>query len=502
MANLAIWSPDRIDGYSWCACGKPASMLISGGAVGSDFNITNAVVHLLFEPNQTTACAVNKMGSNDFSLTVPKEFESKVQVWNSKGKRAYITADVYENGSYLGNLRADVYCVIDTELYKPIITNVSVSKIKALDGELLKGYSSVMVSATVDKSMLFGAGMSSIEVTVGSEKKEIRWPLIGNTASVSLDLPKSGSCTINLAVLDSRGVGAYSTVPSVRVLDYERPEIESILVQRCLENGNIDDNGLFISMTPNYTFHSVGGRNSIAKTEIFTKPRSENIYTLACNSFQNNTPAIFGGAYETKKSYDVKVVITDKAGCQATYVDYVTTGSVGLELYRNQAAAFGKPVEQTDGLELAERWNFYAHEDAYIDKDAVIGGNVYVGGKVIELSQDVYQIPTGQKGIVDITNMVNGDFVMIDFLLFTVTTSPVIEPHKLLVYYSGTNSYINFFKPATNFYEHIFATSKTGGAQVELWRVSTSSSIQAFYKVNSVITNSKGAVINFQGTRL
>lgn len=470
-------------------CGRTLSFVVDhddfGYAAEGELTVPFASFSYKCHLSEINPGSLNK----SYSMYVPMEFENEVLSWNSYGKKGFLTVRITRNGQLVTTLADPVIITADTSLYKPTVSSVSISKIGLFNDKLLANHSKISPRATPDVSGTRGAKVSKVAFSFGSQEYICK-PRLFSSEYVADDImfTSNSSFSGRVTVTDSRGSVGSAPYEPFTVYAYSPPQITSLLVQRGLENKNIDDNGLFIVMNAKFTYTPGTYQNSIAKTEVFTKLRTESAYTLACSSFQNNVTVAFGGSYLVNKSYDVKVVVTDKVGKTGTYTDYITTGAVAMELYRNQAAAFGKPVEKMDGMELAEKWKLYLNESLEI-------GSVSIGG--------IYKVPVSTNLMFAVSNMNMNDFVVLDFLFCKCDSTSLIEPCFVILYKSSTSN-VRYTLKCTSpaFLENIEVKTSAYGATVSFLGHAVTNSNIIFYRVNSVMKSKPEITVKFSGTKL
>lgn len=138
----------------------------------------------------------------------------------------------------------------------------------------------------------------------------------GTTSSMITDEVKaSGSYTARLELTDSRGFTT-TKEQSFTFVDYSVPTVTPGVIERCDEDGNLQDDGTRIKIDADFTYDQVDGNNS-ATYKILYKESSATSFTelesAELSSANESIETITEGLFEEQKSYNIRLQITDGA---------------------------------------------------------------------------------------------------------------------------------------------------------------------------------------------
>ena len=176
-------------------------------------------------------------------------------------------------------------------------------------------------------------------------------------------LISSGTVTLTALITDSRGRTATKTL-DITVASYGRPVISAVTAKRCDDDNamTINDQGTCARIVVTYSISSVNNLNA-ATTETYYKLSSDVAYTNANATFTNNTPYKIGNNnLSPDGTYNIKVVVTDKAGNSSTAVVTVPTATYVLH-FRNGGTSVGvgqAALAQSNAFSINANWDAYA----------------------------------------------------------------------------------------------------------------------------------------------
>ena len=217
--------------------------------------------------------------------------------------------------------------------------------------------SGVRVSA-ITTAGAYSSTISKIKLQVGSQT------VSQNYSASSLPqidtITQSGSLTCTVTVTDSRGRTA-SRSATVTFVPYTAPKFTNCVSERCLANGEIDNDGTCFKSTTAVSFSTCNSKNTIVVTVKYKKTDavlygSETTITPGINTCGNND-------LDTEFSYDVMYSVTDQF-CTVTYTDYISTAVYLMHfLHGGKGVAFGQKATMEDYLDCAFKALF--RDDVY-----------------------------------------------------------------------------------------------------------------------------------------
>ena len=203
----------------------------------------------------------------------------------------------------------------------------------------------------------------------------------GNSATITTGvLTQSGSITFSAYVTDSRGRKSDTKTVTISVKEYSNPKILEFTAQRCLINGQLDDDGTYAKVYTNYTYSSLSGSNSITANVMYRKTGDSTFIMCAEKPIQGGAIAIGGGTFDTTFAYEVRFELRDNFTTIGQSVT-VATSFVTLDFRKGgKGIAIGKASEK-DGL-------------FDINMDVDVKGNLTVNGKPVGANVDWNNVPS------------------------------------------------------------------------------------------------------------
>lgn len=213
-------------------------------------------------------------------------------------------------------------------------------------GSFIKGLSKFKVVVTATKA--YDSEISSYSTTANGST----YTASSFTTGV---LKSSGDLTVKATVKDKRGRSGSASV-SKNVIDYAKPTISKLAVNRCNEDGSSNDKGEYVKVTFSGNVTSLNSKNT-AKYVLKYKKTSDSSFTSVTMSDYTNSYSVANATYifaaDSGSSYDVQLEITDTFDT----VSKSTSASTGFTLIHFMASglgmALGKIAELAGYLDIA-----------------------------------------------------------------------------------------------------------------------------------------------------
>ena len=362
-------------GSTW---GTTPSSVNLNGVTAYEFNINKAsgVDHhtLRFDLGSSHFSYTNVGTSED--ITFPVEWQEELQ--NSTQGTITCTLKSYNaSGTKVGS---DVTKTITGKVPASVVPTVSVVAEQVNDdatvaewGILLKGYSKIKF--TVTASGRNGSTISTIKYYGAGINKTV-----AATTATSSVLNETGLKVWTITATDSRGRTAEATY-SEQIYPYSTPSISAVSAFRCDSNGKVNEaSGTYALFNGRYTYSDANSHNALTQV-VESKPHNGNTWTTQLSSYTSNTDVTIGsGLFDTDKTYDIRLTITDSLGNSATYsVFLASVQGFAIGLKNDRARFGGVPVRA--GLQID--WDIFLG-DKQIMKSLWTGswdtGNITVDG--------------------------------------------------------------------------------------------------------------------------
>lgn len=328
------------------------------------FRASSSFTHTLtYKFGNASGMIASKTSSTSVSWTPPVSLAS--QIPSAVSGICTITCDTYSGSTKVGSKTCTHTLTVPSSV-KPTIGNLSVTRV---DGDVPSSWGIYVQTKSKASIQITGAAGS-----YGSSVKS--YSISGGGYSGTADtlttgfLNTSGMITFTATVTDSRGRVSNVKTTSISVVDYAPPYINSVVSQRALSNGTLNDDGTYIRGVVSFGYSSCGGKNPLSCSQFYKKSSDAN-WTSGGVSFHSDTPFTFGnGKISTESTYDVKYSLTD-AFCTISAQDIVSTAAVVMDFKSGgKGVAIGKVSETDSCFEIASSWSI--KKKGSVESDFVI----------------------------------------------------------------------------------------------------------------------------------
>lgn len=277
--------------------------------------------------------------------TIPLSFMDLIP--DSTSGSGLIYVDTYNGSTFVGTRYTGFTATVPSSV-KP---SCSLQVLDATDykdtyGNLIKGLSKLYVK--VNTVLAYSSGIASYNVTANG----VKYTAAEITTGV---LTAAGTTTITATVTDQRGRTSAAATASFPVIDYHRPNVTSVTVHRCDEDGTEDDQGDHVQVTFTAEITPLNNNNSAAYAVRYKRSEDANYTEVALTDLAGVYEAT--GEYifpaDADYSYDIVILATDdlytterstSASTAYTFMDWHASG---------KAIAFGKVSEEEGVFENA-----------------------------------------------------------------------------------------------------------------------------------------------------
>ena len=344
-ANITLDSIPRASSVSAPNGTMGTALTLSIARASSSFTHT-----LTYAFGSTSGTIAAKTTSTSVSWTPPLSLAS--QIPNTTSGVCTITCTTYNGSTSVGSKTCTLTLSVPASV-KPTITSLTVARI---DGDVPSSWGIYVQTKSKAKLAINGAA-GSYGSTIKSYS--ISGGGYSGTASTLTTgfLNTSGTITFTATVTDSRGrISAAATI-SITVTAYSPPYFDSVLSQRCLSNGTLDDDGTYIRGQASYGYSTCGNKNTVTRSVSYKKA-TDSTWTDAGVSFSSGTAFTFGGgAISTETSYDIRYTLAD-AFSTISVQDIVSTAAVVMDFKSGgKGVAVGKVAETDNCFEVSEAWD-------------------------------------------------------------------------------------------------------------------------------------------------
>lgn len=344
-ANITLDSIPRASSVSAPNGTMGTALTLSIARASSSFTHT-----LTYAFGSTSGTIAAKTTSTSVSWTPPLSLAS--QIPNTTSGVCTITCTTYNGSTSVGSKTCTLTLSVPASV-KPTITSLTVARI---DGDVPSSWGIYVQTKSKAKLAINGAA-GSYGSTIKSYS--ISGGGYSGTASTLTTgfLNTSGTITFTATVTDSRGRISVAATVSITVTAYSPPYFDSVLSQRCLSNGTLDDDGTYIRGQASYGYSTCGNKNTVTRSVSYKKA-TDSTWTDAGVSFSSGTAFTFGGgAISTETSYDIRYTLAD-AFSTISVQDIVSTAAVVMDFKSGgKGVAVGKVAETDNCFEVSEAWD-------------------------------------------------------------------------------------------------------------------------------------------------
>ena len=280
--------------------------------------------------------------------TIPLSFMSLLPAATKGSGRIYV--DTYNSGTLVGTKYTGFTATVPASV-KPTcsIQVLDGTDTKDTYGSLVKGLSKLYVKIT---------GSPAYSSPIAAYRATANGATYTAAEFTTAALHSAGTTTVSATVTDKRGRTSTAASASFTVLDYAKPAVTALTVQRCTQAGVADPAGAYIKVTFSAKITALNNKNSAAytlryKTSTATSYTSVVITAQAGKYTVTNATHIF--AADINSSFDVEIEAADDMG-SATRSTRAPTAFTLMDWGKGMKnMAIGKVAEKSNAFEIGLR---------------------------------------------------------------------------------------------------------------------------------------------------
>lgn len=268
------------------------------------------------------------------------------QIPNSTSGNATIYVETWSGGTFIGSTTSGLILNVPDNIV-PSFSSITAS----------------LVPAGADASYGYIQGKSKCRLVIngatGNQGSTIKsygiWG--GGFSSYTSDyttptISHSGSITFTGYVVDSRGRQSADKTITINVQEYTIPNITSWAVIRCLADGTANDDGTYIKISPNYTYTTLGGKNSVTSNAQY-KGTDTSVWVNVGAIATGTSKVTGGGNISTSKSFDVSFTVSDNFSSVSRSL-IIPTAFATMDFKKGgKGIAIGKAAEHDNLFDIA-----------------------------------------------------------------------------------------------------------------------------------------------------
>lgn len=275
----------------------------------------------------------------DTSWTIPESWKDKFPDSNIK---LLIRVFTFNGSTNLGRIDAPLVTVKPSSDMLPDC-NISISDTTInfnRYGGFVKGQSKLKI--TLNNTFKYGATLNSQSISINGAKYQ--------SGTQTVDIYDS-QIEITGKVTDSRN-GTTTSNKTIDILDWHTPIIESVEIERCKENGEIDGNGDYIKITYSVNIANLNNKNTKTLTVELKKQGEQNSITknIPLSLYKTDSSIIL--PCSSDYAWETSLKLKD-AFEESTYTRLVGTGFTLMDFHNSgRGMAIGKVAEKTELLDV------------------------------------------------------------------------------------------------------------------------------------------------------
>ena len=318
---------------------RASSVTATNANIGSKTTITisrasSSFTHTLtYSFEGLTGTIATKTTSTSVSWTVPTAFYAKIP--NDPSGKCTITCDTYSGSNKIGTDTATFTATAAESVCAPSVsvtavdTNADVIALTGSNKRIVKGFSDVKVTTTVEAKNSSSVSSSNVSVTCGSAKK----------TGTSVTFDDVESATIKATATDSRGYPTTATASGLTLVNYIVPTIKETIYRESPTSDTVN-----IHVEGNWFNGNFGSKANTLKVQVRYKPKSQASYEDT-DDYVNMTVTTNGNTYsatlalpglEYTQAYSIRIRASDAI--------HVYDGPLAEPVYRNTEISKGIPV--------------------------------------------------------------------------------------------------------------------------------------------------------------
>ena len=309
------------------------------------------------------------------------------QIPNAVSGTGQIVVETYNGSTKLGQNSANITLKVPDSVkpsFNSLVAELVANGINTSYGYVQnKSQCKLSISGSVGS---YGSSITNYYISGGG--------FTSNSATATTGvLTQSGSITFSAYVTDSRGRRSDTKTVTINVKEYANPKILEFTAQRCLANGQLDEDGTYAKVYTNYSYSNLSGSNSLTASMMYRKTGDSTFVKCAEKPVQGGTIVIGSGKLDTTFAYEVRFELKDNFTTIGQSVT-VATSFVTLDFRKGgKGIAIGKASEK-DGL-------------FDINMDVDVKGKLTVNGKPVGANVDWNNVPSiNVKGNIGLTGYI------------------------------------------------------------------------------------------------
>lgn len=367
---------------------RKSSLSVGDGTLGTNQTLTVTRQSSSFTHTITYSCGTasgticSKSTSTSISFAPPLSLASQ----NTTGTSVSITYTIttYNGSTSVGSNTYTKTCSIPASVKPSCKVTVSDATGYATTyGGYIKGLSKIKVVITPTTS--YGSAIDSYKTSANGGTYTASSFTTGAVTS-------TGTLTISSTVTDKRGRTSNAASTTITALAYSNPNVSKLTVNRCNEDGGVNQEGEYVKVTFNASVTSLNNKNSATYTIQYKESSASSYGSAITLSDYTNNYSVTNGTYifkaDSSKSYNVMITAKDNFGNSGRTTSVSTAFTLLHFSAGGTGIAIGKIVELEHLLDIGLPIRFFGGITSIIlpdgtDLNTVLIPNVYSSNNTV-----------------------------------------------------------------------------------------------------------------------
>ena len=340
-----------------------------------------------------------------------------------------ISCETYNGDTLVGTKNVSMTLNVPSNVI-PSINGVNVTEGTGIS---LKGYveGKSKLNVVISASGVYGSAIKTIT-------SKLNGVVYKGLSFVTETLDFSTNKNLDVTITDSRG-RTQTTSISITPMAYKSPRILKFDVNRCLQDGTLNDSGTYLKIDYSYEISSLNNQNTKSVEFYYETVSSFDTFKTLTSDYVSSGSFITDITFSTDISYVLRMKVSDMFTDVKSYIN-IDTDSVTFDIHSSgQGMALGKVSEEQDlfdvnwlakfrkrvefyrdtpwtNLVLDSAWTYYNNDVSNTPKYRVKGDVVEIRGQISPVTahatsntrETIATLPSGVRPSSDIYIMCQG----------------------------------------------------------------------------------------------
>ena len=268
-----------------------------------------------------------------------------------------IKCETYNGDTLIGSKNVSMTLKVPINII-PLIVSVNVTEASQLS---LEGYveGKSKLNVDVNASGVYGSVIKTITSTLNGV-------IYKGLSFITETLDFNTNKNLDVTVTDSRG-RTNTTSVNITPMAYKAPKILKFNVNRCLQDGTLNDSGMYLKIDYSYEISSLNNQNTKQVEFYYETSNSFATFKTLTSDYASSDSFVTENTFSLDTSYLLRMKVIDKFTDVNAFVN-IDTDSVTFDIHSSgQGIALGKASEEQDVLDVNWLAKFRKRVEFYRD---------------------------------------------------------------------------------------------------------------------------------------